>query len=110
MAGEACTGRSRSCSQSFLPFLASKQVTVPPLVTVKTSSPLLTGLVMSGTLSSADQARWVLVTSPAPLGRSATSLDEGLMAMTRPAAKIGEGTTSVSNKFARQNSLPSANE
>ena len=67
---------------NFFPSFASKHASMPPLVTVKTSSPLLTGLVMSGMLSSAVHATCDLVTSPAPSGRRATSLLDGLT--TRP--------------------------
>ena len=98
---------SKSWSHCFLPSFASKHVNMPEVVRAKTSSPLLVGLVTSGTLSSLVQATLVLVTSPWPSGRIASSFSDGLGTNTSPPAKMGDGVISPLRHSARQSSVPS---
>src|SRR5262249_39677508 len=95
-----------SCSQSFLPSLPLKQVNTPGVVRANTNSPLLTGLVTSGTFSSVLQATWVFVTSPWPSGRIARSFSDGLGPKTNPPANTGDGVTSPLMHSTRHNSSP----
>ena len=80
---------------------------MPAVVIMKTSSPLLSGLVTSGTLSSFVHATWVLVTLPWPSGRMAISFSDGLATNTKPPAKTGEGVISPLRPSTRQSSVPS---
>ena len=80
---------------------------MPEVVIVKTSSPLLVGLVISGTLSSLVHATWVLVTSPCPSGRIASSFSDGLATNSKPPANTGEGVISPLRPSTRQSSAPS---